>query len=468
MQVILHTEPNAEDNAMVQALYSRSPKSVTVHLERVAKTGSGKFMEQYYLGYGHPSIADCGFVTLYFEGISMLAAKAIEDSPLYNGQECSSRYIDFSDQFFLNSYDGTDHACRAAILLAEMRSFYVSSLGPVRASLRERFPKAGGVSDTVYEKTISARCFDILRGFLPAGATTNASWTTSLRKAHERLILLMHHPLPEVRTLATKAYQKLYEAYPHSFESKYCDGDVEKVEEAEVFCHLSKWDQFYATLPSENSTEMTLGSPQTRIFPMSPGRETYTSPRPDAVHPRKTQLPRHGLGSTEILKIELTTDFGSFRDLQRHRAGYCSMPLLDTALGFHLWYLDQLPEPRRAVALGLLRNLNEFSKIVDSSSETLAEPLVEAARRQYIIPMGTLVPVSLVYSLAQATYVAELRSGKTVHPTLRPFAQSLARTLEDLGVPVHADLDDSDWTTRRGQQDITPKLQSLPHSNKVL
>ena len=103
-KVILQTLPNPEDNAMLQALYSRSSSSVLEHTKKIEKTGSGKFMSQFYMGYGHASIADCGFVTLYFEGISMLAAKAIEDNPLFNGQECSSRYIDFSKQDFHNPF----------------------------------------------------------------------------------------------------------------------------------------------------------------------------------------------------------------------------------------------------------------------------------------------------------------------------------------------------------------------------
>src|SRR5262245_27953558 len=87
-----------EDVAMLQALYSRSAESVDVHLEKVKETGSGRFMESYYVGYTHKSIADCGSTTVFIEGVSMLAAKAIQDWPLYSGQETSTRFIDFSKQ----------------------------------------------------------------------------------------------------------------------------------------------------------------------------------------------------------------------------------------------------------------------------------------------------------------------------------------------------------------------------------
>ncbi|MBP9828132.1 hypothetical protein KBC55_03165, partial [Patescibacteria group bacterium] len=72
-----------EDSAMLQALYSRDPKSVLTHVSKVLESGSGKFMERYYVGYNHKSIGDCGSTTVCVEGISMLAAKALQDWRLY-------------------------------------------------------------------------------------------------------------------------------------------------------------------------------------------------------------------------------------------------------------------------------------------------------------------------------------------------------------------------------------------------
>src|SRR5258706_10605385 len=86
-----------EDNAMLQALYSRSAKSVQEHVASIVKARSGEFMKRYYVGYNHKSIADCGTTTLFFEGVSLLAAKAIQDSPMYSGQETSTRYINMAE-----------------------------------------------------------------------------------------------------------------------------------------------------------------------------------------------------------------------------------------------------------------------------------------------------------------------------------------------------------------------------------
>ena len=91
MKIFIYDEFNPEDTAMMQALYSRSAESVTEHVAKVRQSGTGKFMEKYYVGYGHASIADCGSTTIFIEGVSMLVAKAVQDWPLYSGQETSSR-----------------------------------------------------------------------------------------------------------------------------------------------------------------------------------------------------------------------------------------------------------------------------------------------------------------------------------------------------------------------------------------
>src|SRR5262245_12045885 len=88
--------PEAE--AMLQALHSRSIGGLESHLKIVAEKGPDNFMKNFYVGYGHKSIGDCGTASLFIEGVSMLAAKAIQDWALYSGQESSTRYIDYKVQ----------------------------------------------------------------------------------------------------------------------------------------------------------------------------------------------------------------------------------------------------------------------------------------------------------------------------------------------------------------------------------
>ncbi len=320
-------DQNPEDTAMMQALYSRSAASVTEHLEKVKQTGSGKFMESFYVGYGHESIGDCGSTTLFIENISILADKAIQDWALYSGQETSTRYIDMAKQPI---EDPIGSEASAAILKRWM-DFYISSQDIVAAHLKTLYQHKPDEKDTVYEKAIKARTFDILRSFLPAGITTQLSWHTNLRQAAKKLALLVHHPDPYIRDLGAQILNKLKEKYPTSFSHKLYD-EQEAYREA----MMRQYAYFDPSTCPEYVTCTTTIQPED------------LKPYEDIINNRtvKTELPPFLL-DLGLLAYEFQIDFGSFRDLQRHRHGVCRMPLLTTRFGFHSWYLDQLPSDLR-------------------------------------------------------------------------------------------------------------------------
>ena len=127
---------DSEAEAMLQALHSRSTWGFERHLEVLAEKGADNFMSKFYVGYGHKSIGDCGSITLFIEGVSMLGAKAIQDTKLYNGQEASTRYIDFSQQPILNPLwieKGTK-------LQEKQRAFYLSLLDPLEEYIKQQYP----------------------------------------------------------------------------------------------------------------------------------------------------------------------------------------------------------------------------------------------------------------------------------------------------------------------------------------
>lgn len=462
-KLVLHTELNAEDNAMLQALYSRSPASVTDHIEKIKQIGSGKFMSSYYLGYGHASIGDCGSDTMYFEGISMLAAKAIEDNQLFVGQECSSRYIDFSTQHFYDPYrSNTKESMLVGKLYHAYREFYTSSLEPLKADLRTRFPKKEEDKDAVYEKAIAARAFDILRGFLPAGATTNVAWTFRFSNADEHLRWMMHHPLAEVRGLGLLAYKKIHTKYPNSFKSDYAElidaKFAEQVEGTDRFEYLSQFDHFYMHFrPEEDKDQKPFAKLATDreccyvdlesdFYEIADENQSFKN------RLRKTPLPKHCATTRRTMYVSGVIDFGSFRDLQRHRNMICSMPLLTGQYGLHSWYFDNLPAELQEKAMSLLEQIETTYKSLNVSNSDQ-----ELAQLQYILPMGFCVGYAIRCTVNQAVYLAELRSGKTVHATLRPHAQLIGQALEEMGVPIFYDKEESNWTIKRGEQDIVAK-----------
>ena len=145
--------------------------------------------------------------------MSELCAKALQDHPLYSGQQTSSRYIDFSTQPVLDPLRTPE----TRAIVDHWMDFYTASMPVLTSHLKNRLPREPGTSERTYETAISARSFDILRGFLPAGVTTQLSWHTNLRQARDHLRRLATHPLAEVREVAQNVHGELKKQYPHSF-----------------------------------------------------------------------------------------------------------------------------------------------------------------------------------------------------------------------------------------------------------
>lgn len=426
-----------EADAMLQALYSRSPASVHEHLRMIAEKGPEKFMSNFYVGYGHKSIGDCGSVTLFIEGVSMLAAKAIQDWMLYAGQEVSTRYVDFSTQPFINPINTEI----SSTLYQDLRSFYLSALSPLEDDLKLRYPRANEESETLYVKAIKARAFDILRGFLPAGASTSVAWHTNLRQGADKISLLRHHPLEEVRMVAHALEKVLIAGYPSSFSHK-------RYEATEAYNEMWSTKHYYLDDASCPDFQLTRdGIDYDELNKTDSWKEILSS------RPEKTELPKI-IGELGVMQFRFLLDFGSFRDIQRQRAVYQRMPLLSSIHGFEEWYLNELPLKLRDEATNILKkNLESISKLQENGAR---KELI-----QYYLPMGYQVPNRLTGDIAALVYLAELRATPFVHPTLQKRAHQIANVLTErlgtYGLHVYTADEVGRFDVRRGAHDITKK-----------
>ncbi len=430
-----------EASAMLQALHSRSIGGVDSHLVKLAQKGAKNFMDTYYVGYGDKSIGDCGTTTIFVEGVSMLVAKAIQDSQLYNGQESSTRYIDFTFQPFANPA-GTQ---KGAETLESLRTFYLHGLDVMKAELAKRHPKGAEEDEKVWQKAINARAFDIMRSFLPAGAATNLAWHTELRHAADQLARLRNHPLPEVREVAAAVTEALDEAYPSSFKQK-------RYPATEEYTH--KWMESSYYYNDNPGSGASLASTVLHGITLERNAIDYNLLRSYKTiletRPVKTEPPKF-LAEAGTMRFSFLLDFGSFRDLQRHRSLVQRMPLLTDKRGFHLWYLEQMPETLKQEAIGFLAR---YSNAVDALK-------LSSVLTQYYIPMGYQVSLRMTGDLPALMWVVELRSGISVHPTLRIAAQHIGQLmLEQLGgagLKLYIDESEDRFNYKRGTQDIVEK-----------
>lgn len=428
-----------QTTAMLQALYSRSPKGVDEHLNDVAERGASAFMERYYVGYGHQSIGDCGTTTIFFENCSILAAKAIQDWLLYNGQEASTRYMDMTTRPIVTPMN--DSVLRA--IQYQWMALYNRAIEVLVPALKLQYPIEDGQSQTVYDKAINARAFDIARGFLPAGVTTFVSWHTPLRTAYDHLLELMYHPLQEVKELSRMALAELKQRYPASFSHEVNDDIHEYTARSQqAFAYSTRElplylpDDFFAFADDQIQH---LGIP---ISEQLPFHNLLTN------RPKRSMLHRmfNQFGTIEV-RCEL--DFGSFRDLQRHRSALQSMPLL-TPVTFSKWYIDQLA----IVPQFQQQAIDKINNIQTQLEEVTA--MLDPMEVQYGVAMGYIVWCEMKCPLPSAVYIAELRSSQTVHPTLRKVAQRLGQRLQEWipKLQLYVDYEEDTWTIRRGKADI--------------
>ncbi len=462
-----------EEGAMSQSLYSRKPKSILFLLLQVLKKGAEGFMKMFYSGYGHNSIGDCGSITLYFENVSMLAAKAIQAWALYNGQEASTRYLDFSGRMMINPLggwagttylyipkeklnaedvetidtsfkemypDATDGSIQTPAgamgrkIQEKWMDFYQRFMPIVKAYVASLNPKSDHEDQAQYDKAINARAFDIMRAFIPAGMTTLVSWHSNIRQIRDHLAILKYHPSNEVARISQTALEGLGDTYPSSFPKK------EYSATEDYFMLRSRKTSYFKPRPTTFNIDA-------RRFHASILKENYEELLNN--RPPKTELPPE-VGEAGTVHVMFNIDFGSFRDAQRHRKGAAKMPLLTTEIGFHPWYLERLPEEGRKEAEALIAELVPMIKALPCSE----------VDQQYYIPMGFMVVADFTWTFDQCVYVAELRSSETVHPTFRVHAQALGEWIKKVfpKAALHVDWTGDKWSYKRGSQDIHEKV----------
>jgi thymidylate synthase ThyX len=460
--IFIIDDQHPEDLAMLQALYSRSPASVISHLEKLKQTGSGKFMDNYYVGYGHASIGDCGSTTVFIEQVSMLVAKAIQDNPLYNGQEASTRYLDFSKQTIIDPYDNPI----SAKIQARWMEIYNRVLPLLTEGLKQRyaFNPTEYKSERTWLNALNARAFDIARALLPIGTTTLLSWSTTLRSARDHLRRLKHHPLPEVRETALTIFAHLRKKYANSFRED--DMDLTQSARDTYAAKFAERTHFVGThdlahqfdLSSEETAQISKGDMIVRRAAIdlvglnAKEQETLSSRPSGAALPWRLEC--YGRYNFKFL-----LDFGSFRDLQRHRNGVCQIPVIDAQFGMHPWYMQQCAQ---FLSPPDWDTLHQDIASQMAAIAALPQQGIDVAPflSQYLYPMGIQALVHVSYSVPQTVYVGELRSAKTVHPSLRPVAQKMLEVLKhDMpSIALYGDRDQDSWSAKRGEQTIANKV----------
>jgi thymidylate synthase ThyX len=409
-------------------------------------TRAAQLYERVFVGYGDDSIAQVGGAHVACEWVSNILTKLLQRGRLAAYLEQSTRYIPYDKPLpggGYRFYQGEDLGPEFAAAMDELFGIYSRSLERVEEWAAERWPRGDGEPEGAWRRSIRAKALDLLRGLLPAATLSHVGIYAS-GQAYEQLILrLMASPLPEAREYGGMILAELQRVMP-SFVSR-----VERPERGgEWISYLERrreqTESWVARLGldrrggGEDAPAVELihvdGSEEDLLaaclFEAASASETEILARIDVldrderaqllaamVGERANRRHRPGRGFEALrYRFEIVSDYGAFRDLQRHRMLTCQWQRLGPDLG------AGVPDEVREAGVG-----GEFERALEVSRGEY-ERLVLAGHPEqapYALSLAYRIRYTLDLNAREAMHLIELRSGREGHPTYRAVAQAM-------------------------------------------
>ncbi len=451
----------------------------TVGLARAEQLYDRVFFE-----YGDDSVAQLGGVHLACEQASNLLTKVLERGRLMAYMEKSTRYVAYDSRLPNGRYryfrppEILDSPLGARFVGDMDRLFdaYADLLPVMQTWFAARHPKTSDDSDFVWRQSVRAKAFDALRGMLPAAATSNLGIYASGQAYESLLIRMRAHPLPEARAYAALMLEELRKVIPSwvkrvdvedrgDAHSRYLErndermrhlagalfgeeGDGSGAKEAapggDPEVALLDWDPDaevkmvaamlypYSQLPEDRI--------QARVASMSEEERlevvhTYAGDRGNRRHRPGRALERGDY------RFDILSDYGAFRDLQRHRLLTVEWQDLTPAHGYTM--------PRAVAEAGA----EEVYAAAMARSAALHAALGERfgrTRAAYAVALAYRVRYVMQFNAREAMHLIELRTSPQGHPEYRRVCQQMHRLiLEKAGhravAALMTYLDDADY-----------------------
>ncbi|HEY0285196.1 MAG TPA: FAD-dependent thymidylate synthase, partial [Vicinamibacterales bacterium] len=399
--------------------------------------------------YGDDSVAQLGGVHLACEGVSNILTKILEWGRLMAYLEQSTRYVPYTDRpagrwkyYVPTEIDGTPLQTRYQATLDRTFEIYARWFEPMQEHFRARFPKQPGDSDAVYRAAIRAKALDTLRGLLPAAVQSNMG-LFGTGQAYEALLLRMRaNPLAESRVYADLMLTELRKVIP-AFLTRVDQPD-----------RGVRWTQYFAETRSatesiaesllsgeerESRPEVTLTDfdpdgeikvvaaalyavsdlPDGQLFEvarrMSPDDRASVLRAYVGNRANRRHKPGRAFERTSY-RFDIISDYGAFRDLQRHRL----LTLEWQPLGARHGYV----EPDAIEAAGAHK---DWTDVMDASAE-LHDRLHAAglsAVAPYAVSMAYRIRYYMDMNAREAMHLIELRTAPQGHPAYRRICQAM-------------------------------------------
>ncbi|MFL5906608.1 MAG: FAD-dependent thymidylate synthase, partial [Solirubrobacterales bacterium] len=438
--------------------------------------------ERVFMGYGDDSIAQVGGAHVACEWVSNILTKVLQRGRLAAYLEQSTRYIPY-DQPLPDSAGGGHRFYRDdelgpeyAETMEELFSIYSRSLAQVRSWAAERWPR-GDEPEAAWERSIKAKALDLLRGLLPAATLSHVGIFASGQAYEQLLLRMMASPLPEAREFATMILEELKKVMP-SFVARverpdrggewitYLEQRREATEHMVARLGLDRAEG--ADAPSvelidfDGSEEELIaaslfesaGTPERaildRIRSLPPDEQGEMIAELAGERPNRRHRPGRGWEAVRY-RFEIVSDYGGFRDLQRHRMLSCQWQRLSPDLGAGI--------PDEVEQAGAGPEYERALEISRAEYERLAGfGLREAA--PYALCLGYRIRYILDLNAREAMHLIELRSGREGHPTYRAVAQAMHERIAEVHPAIAAAMTHVDSSTEPRLERIMSEIST--------
>ncbi len=426
----------------------------TIGLRRAEELYDRVFFE-----YGDDSVAQLGGVHLACEQASNLLTKVLEWGRLMSYLEQSTRYIAYDTRIGGRFRYYRDPEVLGSNLglryIGDMDRLFDSyaELVPLMADFyRERFPKDPGDSDFVYRQAIRAKAFDAVRGVLPAASISNVG-IYGTGQGYEALLLRMRaHPLPEARAYADLMLSELRKVIP-SFLKRVDLDDRGVAWSTYLATTRSAVEDLAAQLFPEPVPGAAAGEeePSVRLLDWDPDGEVklvasilypHTSVSEAVVEDRVRRMTteerlevlrayvgeranrRHKPGRAlerVFYRFDVLSDYGAFRDLQRHRMLSIEWQQLSPRHGY-----------TRPEAVDLAGARPRFDEAMERSA-ALHDALADRfpAQAAYAVSLAYKIRYYLHLNAREAMHLLELRTTPQGHPAYRVVGQEMHRLIAE-------------------------------------
>ena len=404
--------------------------------------------------YGDDSVAQLGGAHIACEYVSNVLTKLLEWGRLMAYLEQSTRYVPYTDtlhgRWRYHVPDELSGALRSRYTAAMDEAFtlYAKWIPVMQEHFALRYPRSAGDSEAVHRAAIRAKALDTLRGMLPAATQSNVGIYGTGQAFEALLLRLRAHPLAEARACADTMLGELRKVIP-AFLTRI-----------DVPDRGGRWSEYFAEsraataalaaellegIETEPRAEVVLSDfdpeGETRIVAAAlyavsdlPDDKLLAIARRMSADERAQVLRaytgnrsnrRHRPGRAferTTYRFDVLTDYGAFRDLQRHRMLTLDWQPLTTRHGF------TEPEAIREAGAG-----DDWDRVMDSSA-SLHEAMVAAglgAAAQYAVAMAYRVRFYMEMNAREAMHTIELRTAPQGHPAYRRVCQQMHRLIAE-------------------------------------